>query len=660
MKLSDFSSLDSIKLALHDPNVRVSLNTEPTLNYTKIIGFTIDGSGFFGNTQIAFSPELNVLIGGRGVGKSAILEILRYGLDLDSYVDSDYREGLVSYILGNGGKVTIYIQKFLGDELYREYRIERIFGEESRVFELNPEKEYALNPKQIFSDKEIPLFFGQKEIYEIIRDESKKLQLIDEIIGKVAVDKQKEKTSIEEKLSQNARELLRLDESTNKKDEIVSRLAEIEHEIEIFTREGLSEKLKDSQIFAHDEVILKQITEKIDLVETTWADTQSTIDQIFEESIKKVSSLKYTDKSVYIEIEKQIQALKENLNKLSKTGVKNLLDTKLTIEKSIDTWGITKKAFDEKIRLIKEELGDVQLDLNKLGKLTAEQTKLKSNLGEIETIEEEKRKNERIRWDLIKKIKEIRHDIFRSRKIQADFLNENLKGRVKIVVEYKGLYQPIINQLSEFLHGSGVDAKTVSKIFGISDRIVDGPFIAELIRKGPDELVEKFSITLVKANKICNWFDQNPQLLFNLDIVFPEDKIKILLNFDGRDLELEKISDGQRATAMLLLLLVQSDRLLIIDQPEDDLDNRFIYDDIVRILRDQKGKRQIITATHNPNIPVLGDAELIIALSVQDSKGMILDQGAIDKKGIQDIVKSIMEGGEEAFHRRAQKYGWNF
>ena len=109
---------------------------------------------------------------------------------------------------------------------------------------------------------------------------------------------------------------------------------------------------------------------------------------------------------------------------------------------------------------------------------------------------------------------------------------------------------------------------------------------------------------------------------------------------------------------MLLLLLVQSDRILIIDQPEDDLDNRFIYDDIVRILRDQKGRRQIITATHNPNIPVLGDAELIIALGVQESRGMILDQGAIEKKGIQEIVKSIMEGGEEAFQRRAQKYGW--
>jgi len=121
---------------------------------------------------------------------------------------------------------------------------------------------------------------------------------------------------------------------------------------------------------------------------------------------------------------------------------------------------------------------------------------------------------------------------------------------------------------------------------------------------------------------------------------------------------LEHLSDGQRATAMLLLLLVQADRLLLVDQPEDDLDNRFIYEDIVRILRKQKGKRQLLAATHNPNIPVLGHAELIVALDAANEQAFISTQGAIDQKDIQEFVRNVMEGGEDAFRKRAQKYGW--
>jgi DNA repair ATPase RecN len=74
-------------------------------------------------------------------------------------------------------------------------------------------------------------------------------------------------------------------------------------------------------------------------------------------------------------------------------------------------------------------------------------------------------------------------------------------------------------------------------------------------------------------------------------------------------------------------------------------------------LRNLKSKRQIITATHNANIPVVGDSELIIVLDKQEEKCQIVDMGSIDKESIKEQVKRIMEGGEEAFKRRAEKYG---
>jgi len=116
-------------------------------------------------------------------------------------------------------------------------------------------------------------------------------------------------------------------------------------------------------------------------------------------------------------------------------------------------------------------------------------------------------------------------------------------------------------------------------------------------------------------------------------------------------------------TAILRLLFALQGRILILDQPEDDLDNRFVYEDIVQILREQKGitdpqyRRQIIAATHNPNIPVIGDAELVLAIEAQEGQAHAIGRASIDEKGIRELIKMIMEGGEEAFQRRAEKYG---
>ena len=100
---------------------------------------------------------------------------------------------------------------------------------------------------------------------------------------------------------------------------------------------------------------------------------------------------------------------------------------------------------------------------------------------------------------------------------------------------------------------------------------------------------------------------------------------------------------------------------LILDQPEDNLDNAFIAERIVAELRRAKLSRQFLFATHNANIPVFGDAEWIGVLSVQDNKGMILpdQQGAIDVPKVQELAADILEGGKSAFNQRREKYGFN-
>lgn len=120
-------------------------------------------------------------------------------------------------------------------------------------------------------------------------------------------------------------------------------------------------------------------------------------------------------------------------------------------------------------------------------------------------------------------------------------------------------------------------------------------------------------------------------------------------------------SAGQQATALLTVLLNQPGIPLLIDQPEDDIDNRAI-DQIIRNIWEAKKKRQLIFTSHNANLVVNGDAELVICCDYKDStnltRGIIKEEGAIDKLVVRNEITAVMEGGEKAFKLRKDKYGF--
>ena len=118
------------------------------------------------------------------------------------------------------------------------------------------------------------------------------------------------------------------------------------------------------------------------------------------------------------------------------------------------------------------------------------------------------------------------------------------------------------------------------------------------------------------------------------------------------------LSDGQRNTAALALLLAQEGGPLVIDQPEDELDSNFVFNELIPMLRKVKSKRQIIMATHNANLPVNGDSELVYAFEAKEGCGVALAQGGLDRSAVTKAVLDIMEGTEEAFRRRREKYNF--
>lgn len=107
------------------------------------------------------------------------------------------------------------------------------------------------------------------------------------------------------------------------------------------------------------------------------------------------------------------------------------------------------------------------------------------------------------------------------------------------------------------------------------------------------------------------------------------------------------------------MLSADTDTPLIIDQPEDNLDGEFIFHTLVPVLRRAKERRQVVVVTHNANIAVLGDAELLFVLKSGNDRGQVVARGSIDETSTRDEACNILEGAKEAFRRRAQTYGFD-
>ena len=128
---------------------------------------------------------------------------------------------------------------------------------------------------------------------------------------------------------------------------------------------------------------------------------------------------------------------------------------------------------------------------------------------------------------------------------------------------------------------------------------------------------------------------------------------------EGHFRPLPDLSGGQRVSVLLSLLLKADDpRPLVIDQPEDELDNRVLFDTVLPTLRRNKGRRQIILATHNANIVVNGDADMVILLEADARHGTVACAGAIEMPEVRDAIVRTVDGGEDAFRLRRTKYGF--
>jgi hypothetical protein len=282
----------------------------------------------------------------------------------------------------------------------------------------------------------------------------------------------------------------------------------------------------------------------------------------------------------------------------------------------------------------------------------------------------------------LRKAEEIRHAIRRAKSTEITDRLSALgdKARISVAVsllgdrsafalELGGHEKPADDRLNS-IEGVGYHRKRKVAL-QIAEHMTNTDFVTAVLDQDSGKLTlgpSKFGsgLTRDEAKALIEHFaplDQDRQYdsarldaLLQLDELHLDDRPLIALD----DQDISGLSPGQRCTALLPLILLEGDAPLIIDQPEDNLDNRLIFDVVVDVLRSLKGHRQIICSTHNPNIPVSGDAEQIVVLEAPSRRrGSVRCQSGIDSPEIIDHVKTIMEGGETAFEVRARKYNYD-
>lgn len=182
--------------------------------------------------------------------------------------------------------------------------------------------------------------------------------------------------------------------------------------------------------------------------------------------------------------------------------------------------------------------------------------------------------------------------------------------------------------------------------------------LAQLIQSNDlDSFEELTHFGTERSRKILDAFRETVDPL-TLEITEIEDRIAIELNVatSGRPhfKDASDLSRGQKCTALLPILLARRDNPLIIDQPEDNLDNHFIFETVVNAVQRMKKRRQMIFITHNANIPVLAEAELVLVMTSDGRIGAIEKSGSVDE--CREQIIDLLEGGREAFELRSKRY----
>ena len=681
------ASVEAIRQACLAPESKIRYE-RPVLPTTWITDLVVSNSRYFGPFRVVFNPQVSALIGGRGSGKSTVLEYLRWALCDQPYVHEDDEEGelpdyerrrkaLVSNTLRTtGAEVTVGLVSH-----DTRYNVRREAGTGMLFLSISggPEKEtteqlvQSLGAIQGYSQKQLShVSVRKKELLRLLttpiaqdlatirahreehasslrqafeRDESK--LTLSALLQSIELDlqsKQEQLKRLQEQMTglpaehrqviaEHSRFLAGkrlLDSYTESAQKAVDAVDKVAQEID-----GLATSLQQVSDALPGDIIseLRQLLAEAlgrlsrDLI--TSRESFGGIQDPFNERVARADTAYEAHAAEYSAASSASEFVQKQLDEmrgLASTADKVIADRDATLAK-IAVLGDTAADLRRNRELWTHTIGEeTELLEREAGKLTAD------SLGEL-----------RVRLQRGADLDEVKEGFFaalRGAGITTPDKITKLLDSVATATDPVGCWLDIANEMLSLAR--------------CAPRLPTGGELAST------PLLARAGFIGSELRRIAGKI--SPEAAFALSLFFPKSvPVFEYRASDGQYVPFESASPGQQADALISLLLNQSSGPLIIDQPEDDLDNATIQNVSERIWG-AKQKRQLILSTHNPNIVVIGDAELVLQCDYCPPKSpnriYMPVQGSIDQAEVKEAVKRVMEGGEAAFKLRMEKYGF--
>ncbi len=651
----DELNFHSLKIAFIDSAARIRIEDLLPYAIPHFVGVKFDG-GFLDSQVIRFNNNFTCIIGGRGAGKSTVLESLRAASGnpcRDSLIDNEVWPERISLVYQDEtGRQQTFIKDKIKDVINATDPSQ---GITQVLIESFGQGETAETIQHCGKDPGVLIkFFDSFIDFENLKNEDVELcqQLLDNqtSVERLSIEIQtipqieRVKINAEEQVkalkAKNAKEVVELEEGLANERALRSELVNNLNTL----LKGIKESLSDKTVF---DLVLAFKEDKIIIGKEEFKDVKAIVEQ-FSKDIDTHSTNITNESSIVIE----------------------------KIQEKLKAWKEKESESQNKIEAIRKEIEAKggKLDIAFIRKVTKDASDFTMKLNELQLKKKDLDKLVSDRKTLLKRRNEVKESIYRKRFEFVYTVNENLKSTViDFNIDIKisqGVFSPELAGIIKEAMGWRTSQVPKSEI--IVSSVSYGALLDSIQRKN-SSLIQGIKIqdgstvfSKTDADQIIENISK-PNVLYQIERCQYDDVPVITLTrkstgTDGKETYVQKdfsrLSLGQQQSILLSILLFSNRNCpLIIDQPEDNLDSEFIYKTLVKNLRRVKEHRQVIIVTHNANIAVLGDAELIIPLKSTSERTHIIDRGSIDNTVTKKITCAILEGGEKAFIKRKEIYG---
>lgn len=657
--------IEALRLALFDTNDGTIRNNKIIGNPNDLHGKTylkkleVSNGRYIGKGTpyvIQFSPWLNCLIGGRGSGKSSIISFIRMILDRKTELPKTMQSEFEDFARVCKSKTDLGMLCKTND-IETEIKLDMVIDgvERSLRWKNNQIDEWDQELQDWHSvvsiQERYPIrMFSQKQLYEMTSDPELLLSILDS-----KWDFATWKKEVDEVINQfnDSSKKYRI---TNNKIIERTRLKKLLNDIN--EKISVIENEESKRILSQRDVLQKNKS-NIQLILSSQLDKLHIISQYNKKDCCPVN-LDGIDENTQKEIgnwieridlfEKQVTVLLEEFKDIFKDKdefFKTLPISHLIAENEIE------------VQQLMETIKSLGVDVDKYGDLIREKDQITEQLRNLGGLDEELQNCERIINLYTDKLNELMKKRYEARTYVINEWNQIGLLRITLIPfgdmqKNETSFRSIIRKGSEF----------TTDILEIDDegKIVDGGILSALFKSNTynvanDNLILlKKTITEKGGKRLQKYLNQlfttTPEALDELMTWIPEDKLKLELKIGTQYKSIDAGSPGQRTSAILSLILGISEMPIIIDQPEDDLDTRNITDIVVNGIEKLKKRQQIILVTHNPNIVVNSNSELVTQLDYQRGRIINICSGAMQEHSVRDAICEVMEGGKEALEKR--------